>query len=112
MKLGYSFAAALVVAASASTALAADPKIVTYYEETCGACHGEKGQGIPMLAPPLKGNAFVVKGSAAEVGEIITKGRTVEQKKYKDFPSPMPAHSMGDSRLAGVIDYIKKDLQK
>ena len=112
MKRGYVFAATLVAAVSSSTALAADPKIVTYYEETCGACHGEKGLGIPMLAPPLKGSAFVTKGSAAEIGEVITKGRTVEQKKYKDFPSPMPAHSMGDARLAGVIDYIKKDLQK
>jgi mono/diheme cytochrome c family protein len=112
MKRSYVFTAAFVAAASVTTVLAADPKIVTYFEETCGACHGEKGAGIPNLAPALKGNAFVVKGSAAEIGEVITKGRGVEQKKYKDYPSPMPAHSMGDSRLAGVLEYIKKDLQK
>ena len=111
MKSGLHLVAALGAVVSAS-ALAADPKIVTYFEETCGACHGEKGAGIPNLAPALKGNPFVTKGSAAEIGEVITKGRTVEQKKHKDFPSPMPAHSMSDGRLAGVIDYIKKDLQK
>ena len=111
MKRRFVLCAALAVAVT-PPALAADPKIVTYFEETCGACHGEKGAGIPNLAPALKGNPFVTKGSAAEIGEVIVKGRTVEQKKHKDFASPMPAHSMSDSRLAGVIDYIKKDLQK
>jgi len=39
----------------AGTAHAADPKIVTFFTETCGTCHGEKGEGMKGLAPALKG---------------------------------------------------------
>lgn len=93
-------------------AQAADAKIVAYYEETCGVCHGDKGQGIANLAPPLKGSKFVTGSSAQEIGETITKGRAGDQKRYKEFASPMPAQTMSDTRLAGVISYLKNEIQK
>jgi mono/diheme cytochrome c family protein len=100
--------------ASAATlpALAADPKVVAFYVETCATCHGEKGEGIPKLAPAFKGNAFITGGSAAEISAVITKGRMGDQKKYKDLPSPMPPASMSDARLAAIVAYLKTDLQK
>jgi mono/diheme cytochrome c family protein len=94
------------------TAHAADPKIVTFYKDTCGTCHGEAGEGIKGLAPALKGNKFVTEGSAADLGATIVKGREGAAKKYKEFPSPMPANSMSDGRLQGVIAYLKGELQK
>lgn len=104
---------ALAIAGLAPTwAAAADAKIVAYYEETCGVCHGDKGQGIANLAPPLKGSKFVTGASAAEIGETITKGRAGDQKRYKEFASPMPAQTMSDTRLAGVIAYLKGEIQK
>lgn len=99
-----------VVAAGA--AQAADPKIVTFFKETCGTCHGEVGEGMPGLAPPLKGSKFVIEGSQGDLSNTITKGRAGDAKRYKDLPSPMPPNSMSDSRLKGVIDYLKADLQK
>ena len=104
---------ALVLCAAAPAALAqADARIVKYYAETCGTCHGEKGEGMKGLAPPFKGNKFITEGSAAEIGHVITKGREGAAKKYQDLPSPMPANSMSDSRLQGLIAYLKGDLQK
>jgi mono/diheme cytochrome c family protein len=97
---------------AAGAAQGADPKIVTFFTETCGTCHGEKGEGMKGLAPPLKGNKYVMESSAGELGTTITKGRAGDAKKYKDLPSPMPPNSMSDTRLKGVIDYIKTDLQK
>jgi mono/diheme cytochrome c family protein len=102
----------VIASAFAVTAQAADPKIVTFFKETCGTCHGENGEGTPKLAPALKGNKFVTGGSAADIGAVITKGREGAAKLYKDLPSPMPPNSMSEARLQGVIAYLKTDLQK
>lgn len=102
----------LAVASLLATGMAqaADPKIVNFFKETCGTCHGEAGEGMKGLAPPLKGNKFVMEGG--DLATTITKGRMGDAKKYKDLPSPMPANSMSDSRLAALIGYLKGDLQK
>ncbi len=96
----------------AGHAAAADKKIVTYFEEVCGACHGDKGQGTPNLAPPLKGNKYVIESSEAEIGNTITKGREGAAKRYKDLASPMPAQTMSGERLSALISYLKNELQK
>jgi mono/diheme cytochrome c family protein len=101
-----------VLAFGASATFAADPKIVTFFQETCGTCHGEKGEGIPNLAPALKGDKFVIDSSEAEIAATITKGRAGDAKRYKDLASPMPPASMSDSRLSALIAYLKGDLQK
>ena len=97
---------------AAGTAAAADAKIVTFFQENCGTCHGEMGEGMKGLAPPLKGNKFVTEGSQGDLAGTITKGRMGDAKRYKDLPSPMPANSMSDSRLSALIGYLKGDLQK
>ena len=96
---------------TAGAAHAADPKIVTYFNENCATCHGEKGEGMKGLAPAFKGNKYVTDSSHAELAATITKGRAGDAKKYKDLPSPMPPNSMSEARLKGIIDYIKTDLQ-
>jgi mono/diheme cytochrome c family protein len=105
----------LILASSAlfaAHAAAADKKTVTYFQEVCGACHGEKGEGTPNLAPPLKGNKYVIESSEAEIGNTITKGREGAAKHYKDLASPMPAASMSGEKLAALIAYLKNELQK
>ena len=112
MRAKISAAAVMAVLGWQADAFAADAKIVNYFKETCGVCHGEKGEGMKGLAPPLKGSEFVKTASAADLGNTITKGRAGDQKKFKDLASPMPPAQMSDSRLAGIIDYLKGDLQK
>jgi mono/diheme cytochrome c family protein len=104
--------AALAGLAIAGPAQAADKKLVNYYKETCGVCHGEKGEGTPGLAPGFKGNKFITEGSEAEIANTITKGRMGGDKRYKDLASPMPPASMSDGRLKALIAYMKTDLQK
>lgn len=98
--------------ATPGSAAAADAKIVTFFQETCGTCHGETGEGMKGLAPALKGNKFVTEGSQGDIANTITKGRQGDAKRYKDLPSPMPANSMSDTRLSALIAYLKGDLQK
>ena len=100
-----------VLLAMPASVLAQD-RTVTFFKETCGICHGEAGEGMKGLAPPLKGNDWVKSASEGDLATVITKGRQGDAKRHKDIPGPMPANSMSDSRLKAVIGYIKGDLQK
>ena len=108
----------LVIIAAAATALtlcssafAADGKAV--FATNCASCHGAQGQGMPGLAPALKGNAFVT-GKIEDVIQTVKDGRAGAQKKYKDFPIPMPAwgKQLSDADIKAVVDYLRGDLQK
>jgi mono/diheme cytochrome c family protein len=104
--------AAMATWALPGMALAADAKLISYFKETCGACHGEEGEGMKGLAPPLKGNQWVASASEGDLASTITKGRAGDAKRYKDLASPMPPASMSDGRLKALIAYLKGDLQK
>lgn len=91
---------------------AQDAKLVSFFKETCGACHGEMGEGLKGLAPPLKGNEWVKGASDADLANVIVKGRAGDAKRHKDLPAPMPPNSMSDSRLKALVAYLKGDLQK
>lgn len=103
---------AMVLGSTAHLVHAVDDRVLAYFEETCGACHGTKGQGTPGLAPPLKGSSFVMQADPAEISAVITKGRAGEQKKFPSLASPMPAHSMSDGRLKAIVAYLRDELQK
>lgn len=100
--------AAAVVAGSTSAA----SKGEGVFMEVCAACHGEKGAGIPGLAPPLKGSAFVASTDAAALATFIQKGRTGKDKKFPNFPSDMPPYAGGKDKAGAVAEYVKGDLQK
>ena len=112
MRVSIAIAGAVAGIVLSGQALAADAKVVTYFKETCGVCHGENGEGMKGLAPAFKGNKFITEGSEAQIAETITKGRMGDAKRYKDLASPMPPASMSDGRLKAIIAYMKTDLQK
>jgi mono/diheme cytochrome c family protein len=95
-----------------STGVLAASQGAGVFEEVCAACHGEKGQGIPGLAPPLKGSEFVTKTDAKALADFIQKGRTGKDKKFPQFPSDMPPYGQGAAKAQAVADYVKGDLQK
>ena len=95
-----------------AVAQAADEKIVNYYKETCGTCHGEAGEGMKGLAPPLKGNKFVTGGSAADIGTTITKGPPGRRQEVQG-PALADACELHERWAPERADrYIKGDLQK
>ena len=112
MRFEIRVAAMIAVLVFPAVAAAQSEKDIAYFKETCGACHGENGEGMKGLAPALKGNAWVKSASDADLANTITKGRAGDAKRHKDIPAPMPANSMSDSRLKGVIAYLKGGLQK
>ena len=108
-------AAALAVAGlalAASGALAQNAQGKSEFETVCAACHGEKGQGIPGLAPPLKGSQFVQSQDVNGLAAFIQKGRSGSEKKFPNFPSPMPPYGGGQAKAQAVAQYVKSDIQK
>lgn len=107
----------LVIAVSALSLLGATSVMaktgVEIFTATCAPCHGAKGEGKKPMGPALKGSEFVTKGADADIAAVIKNGRAGADKKYKDFPSPMPAQkALTDAELADLVKHLKGDLQK
>ena len=104
------FTLAVAAAIFAPAAMAAGGKAL--YEDNCLICHGPEGGGNVGLAPPLKGNKFVLESDGKVIAELIVKGRMGADKRYKEFAAPMPPLPMPADDLAAIAAFIKGDLQK
>lgn len=96
---------------SATAAMAKEAAEI--FKTACSPCHGAKGEGKKLMGSALKGSEFVTKSADADVKHIIQNGRAGADKKYKDFPSPMPSQkSLSDAELDGLVKFLKTDIQK
>jgi len=83
------------------------------YTGVCAPCHGAKGEGKKPMGPAQKGNKFIIESKDADIAAVIKNGRAGADKKYKDFPSPMPPQkTLTDAEIADLVKYLKGDLQK
>ncbi|HLC18254.1 MAG TPA: cytochrome c [Thermodesulfobacteriota bacterium] len=101
------FVSALVFATCVSlagAAVAADGAAV--YKAKCLSCHGAQGVGTAM-GPAFRGSAFIASGSDEEITEVILKGRTGPDKKYKVFVLGMPAQGLGDDDVSAMVKHLK-----
>lgn len=112
MKTRAVLAGAAMLALSPAVGGQAETPTALYYKQSCAMCHGDKGQGMPGLGPALRGNPFVTAGNPKEIEATITKGRAGDQKRYKDYPSPMPPAAIAGDKLQALIEYLRGDLQK
>lgn len=87
-----------------AAAMAADGAAV--YKTKCALCHGADGQGSPM-GPAFKGSEFITSGSNGEITGVILKGRTGDQKKYKNIAVGMPAQSLDADDAGALVKYLK-----
>ena len=84
-----------------------------FHSQDCTGCHGTKVEGIPGLAPPLKGSQFVSSASEQDIVHTIKFGRSGSDKHFKDLSQPMPAHpNLTDQQLKDLVQYLKGELQK
>ena len=90
------------------TAFAGGMSGVDIFQGKCGACHGTDGEGTAM-APSFEENTFIKYSTSAEIGEVIKQGRNHSDKKYKEFPLPMPSHhDISDKDMTELVKYLKK----
>ncbi len=77
----------------------------------CAACHGQNGEGNPVIAPPLAGSDWVT-GPVSNLIRIQMRGLegpiTVSGKEYT-LPAPMApmGAASSDEDVAAVLTYIR-----
>lgn len=87
------------------------------FEARCSTCHGENGDGnvgkiMPLTAPPLKGDQFVISAPDKMIADVIRHGRTGARRHFDDTYPDMPsfdATMIEDIRP--LIAYLKGDMQ-
>jgi len=76
------------------------------YRTHCQNCHGENGEGLGALAPPLTDTIFL-KQQKSDLACIIKNGanKTIVING-KTYDGKMPSFNMADIDLAQVIVYV------
>lgn len=107
----------LALALLGAAAARADSLGEAVFKSTCMACHGERGTGIPGLAPPLAGS--LGKQLGAEQGKdylmhLVLSGISgmlrVDGQIYNGIMPPQAA--MSDADLAAVMTYVSGELNR
>ncbi len=108
----HALVSALVLLGSSSNSFAADVSGADLFSNTCAACHGDAGVGIPGLAPPLqnpelwerlgsKGNEYIAGVMTAGLSGTIT----VNVIKYQAMVMP-PQSMIASEELAKIAEYV------
>jgi mono/diheme cytochrome c family protein len=79
------------------------------YEANCAGCHGDQGQGVPGIYPPLAGNRAVTLDPPANVVQIVLGGGFAPATAGNPRPFGMPpyATALGDAEIAAVLTMIR-----
>ena len=80
------------------------------YAARCANCHGEQGQGLARLIPPLAGADYLAK-HRAELPCLIRRGQqgrvVVNGIEYN---SVMPGHNdLTDSQITNILNYVQSE---
>jgi mono/diheme cytochrome c family protein len=79
------------------------------YRDQCSACHGLKGQGVPMLFPSLAQSSLAhASDPTSAIRLVLRGGRSVATDAEPTAPG-MPAFGwqLDDAQIAAVLTYIR-----
>ena len=79
------------------------------YFDTCAACHGEAGAGIPDLFPRLVGHTGLQQTDATTSLRVVLDGARTTPTTAKPTPVAMPAYAwkLTDEQVADVVTYVR-----
>lgn len=76
------------------------------YQSHCQNCHGDKGQGLAALIPPLTDTLYL-KNNKHMLACYLQNGLKGKiQVDKREFDSQMPAATLSNIEMAQVITYI------
>jgi cytochrome c oxidase cbb3-type subunit 2 len=77
------------------------------YITHCSACHQVNGEGLPGVAPPLKGSGVVNKDDASKHIRAVLNGMSGGTAGGVVYPGAMPpfAGVLSDAEIADIIDF-------
>jgi mono/diheme cytochrome c family protein len=80
------------------------------YAKRCAACHGDDGDGVVGVYPPLRDNGSVVEPSGINAIRVVLLGGFPPVTAGHPRPYSMPpfAQALGDDEVAAVVSYIRQ----
>ena len=76
------------------------------YQSHCQNCHGENGQGLSALIPPLSDSAYLRKNLVSIPCYIKNGLKGQINIKGKIFEDAMPANDLSPVEIAQVLTYV------
>lgn len=80
------------------------------FQQTCAACHGMEGQGVPNLGKDMTASAFIKQLSDAELVAFIKQGRMPGDPANTTGVAMPPKGgnpALQDAQLQGIVAYIR-----
>jgi mono/diheme cytochrome c family protein len=80
------------------------------YRDRCAACHGDQGEGVPRIYPPLAGNQAVRLHNPINAIRIVLNGGFPPSTAGNPRPYGMPPfyQELNDEEVAAVLSYIRQ----
>jgi len=79
------------------------------FVDSCSACHGMRGEGVPRFFPPLAGDANLQQTNPATTLNFILTGVQSAPTGARPTGLAMPAYAwkLSDSEIAAVATYVR-----
>ncbi len=80
------------------------------YARRCADCHGDDGEGVTGVYPPLEGNSSVTEPTGINATRMILLGGFAPSTASNQRPYSMPpfAQQLSDEEVAAVVSYIRR----
>jgi len=76
------------------------------YQQHCQNCHGDNGEGLSALIPPLSDSTYLRENLASLPCDIKNGLKGQINVKGKTFDDAMPANDLSPIEIAQVLTYI------
>lgn len=80
------------------------------FKQVCAVCHGQNGEGMPMLGKDLRANEFVASQSDEDLVKFLVEGRPAthpDNDRGVDMPPRGGNPTITDAQLAQVVAYMR-----
>lgn len=79
------------------------------FTDSCAGCHKTDGAGVPLMFPPLAGNANVQSRNPTTVLRVILEGARTVATDARPTAATMPAYrwKLDDAAVAAVASYVR-----
>ncbi|MGH8717327.1 MAG: c-type cytochrome [Burkholderiales bacterium] len=80
------------------------------YEKHCADCHGDRGQGVPRIYPPLVNNEAITMRYPINAVRMVLVGGFPPSTQGNPRPYGMPpfAQDLSDEQVAAAVTYIRQ----
>lgn len=82
-----------------------------YFAQTCSACHGKDGKGLPKLGKDLTTSSFVTEESDSKLLDFLKQGRLATDPLNTTGVAMPPKGgnpAFNDQQLIDIISYVRE----